>query len=89
MIIQRKINKKRKEGVVVSDKSNKTVVVLVKRFKKQPRYKKQYKVSKKYKAYDKKNEYKVRDEVVIEEIRPLSKEKRWRVVKKIKSSSGS
>ena len=78
-----KKNKKRLEGIVVSDKMNKTRVVAVVRFKKHPRYKKYYKVTKKFKAHDEKNEYKVGDKVIIEETRPLSKEKRWRIVARI------
>jgi small subunit ribosomal protein S17 len=70
------------KGVVVSDKMTKTVVVAVTRLKKHPKYKKYYKVTKKYKAHDEKNEYHVGDKVVIQETRPLSKEKRWIAVSK-------
>ena len=73
------------EGEVVSDKMDKTVVVNVTSIKIHPKYKKRYKSSKKYKAHDEKNEYKVGDVVVIEECRPLSKDKRWRVINKVKS----
>jgi len=75
--------KKQITGTVVSNKMQKTVVVKVERIKEHPRYKKRYKVHKKYKAHDEKGEYKVGDKVVIEECRPMSKEKRWRVVRKI------
>jgi len=68
-------------GRVVSDKMKKTVVVEVERLKEHPKYKKRYKVRKKYKAHDEKNECKIGDKVLIEECRPLSKEKRWRVIK--------
>ncbi len=71
------------KGTVVSDKMDKTVVVLVSRYKEHPKYKKRYKAGKKYKAHDQKNEYKVGDKVVIQENRPISKGKRWRVIKKI------
>jgi small subunit ribosomal protein S17 len=71
------------KGVVVSDKMTKTVIVAVTRLKKHPKYKKYYKVTKKYKAHDEKNEYHVGDKVIIQETRPLSKEKRWIVVKKL------
>ena len=71
------------EGEVVSDKMDKTVVVKVTTIKTHPKYKKQYKSSKKYKAHDAKNEYKIGDKVVIAACRPLSKDKRWNVVKKI------
>jgi len=61
----------------------KTVVVKVERLKEHPKYKRRFKVSKNYKAHNEKGEYKIRDRVVIEECRPMSKEKRWRVIKKI------
>jgi len=77
--------RKRLEGIIVSDKMQKTRVVKVERFKKHPRYLKYYRVSKKFKARDEKNEYKKGDKVIIEETRPLSKEKRWRIVEKIES----
>jgi len=60
----------------------KTVVVLVERIKEHLKYKRRFKVSKKYKAHDEKGEYKIGDRVIIEECRPLSKEKRWRVISK-------
>lgn len=70
------------QGTVVSDKMTKTRVVEVERLKKHPRYLKYYKVSRRFKAHDEKNEYKVGDKVVIQEMRPMSKEKRWRIVNK-------
>ncbi|MFA6098783.1 MAG: 30S ribosomal protein S17 [Patescibacteria group bacterium] len=75
--------KRKLEGVISSDKMDKTVVVLITRVKTHPKYHKQYKVSKKYKAHDPKNEYHTGDKVVIEEARPHSKQKRWAVVKKV------
>lgn len=72
--------KKRIEGVVVSDKMNKTVVVLTHRFIKHPKYGKFIRVSKKFKAHDEHNSYKVGDKVTIEETRPLSKDKTFRVI---------
>ncbi len=75
--------KRKLKGKVVSDKMQKTVVVKVERQVRHPRYKKVYKVHKRYKAHDEKEEYKVGDKVFIEECRPLSKEKKWRVVGKI------
>ena len=78
-------NKKRKlEGEVVGNKMVKTVVVNVTSIKIHSKYKKRYKSTKKYKAHDEKNEYRVGDVVAIEECRPLSKDKTWRVIKKIK-----
>ncbi len=74
---------RRLEGVVVSDKMQKTRVVAVTRLKKHRKYYKYFKVTKKFKAHDEHSEYKVGDKVIIEETRPLSKEKRWRIIKKI------
>jgi len=75
--------KKQLTGTVISDKMQKTVVVLVERIKEHPKYKRRYKIHKKYKAHDEKQEYKMGDKVIIEESRPISKEKRWRVIKKV------
>ena len=74
------------KGEVVSDKMQKTVVVAVTRLKPHPKYKKYYKVTKRYKAHDEKREYKAGDEVIIQETRPISKDKRWKVISKVKSS---
>ncbi|MBY0376865.1 30S ribosomal protein S17 [Patescibacteria group bacterium] len=68
-------------GVVVSDKMDKTVVVSVTRFIKHPKYGKYYQVSKKYKAHDEDNTYKTGDKVEIIETRPISKFKKFKVVK--------
>ena len=70
-------------GRVASAKMQKTVVVEVVRFKRDTVYKKYIKVSKRYKAHDEKGEYRAGDQVEIEEHRPLSREKRWRVVRLI------
>ncbi|OHA62319.1 MAG: 30S ribosomal protein S17 [Candidatus Wildermuthbacteria bacterium GWA2_46_15] len=67
-------------GIVVSNKMQKTIVVEVERQKVYPKYQARFRVSKKYKAHDEKKEYKTGDRVVIEETRPMSKDKRWRVV---------
>ncbi|HBT39627.1 MAG: 30S ribosomal protein S17 [Thermotoga sp. 50_1627] len=72
--------RKRLTGTVVSDKMDKTVVVRVTRWLEHPVYKKRIRRSKKYHAHDEHNECKVGDVVVIEETRPLSRTKRWRVV---------
>jgi small subunit ribosomal protein S17 len=74
--------KRRIEGVVVSDKMQKTRVVEVNSMKKHPKYLKYYKVSNRFKAHDEDNAYKVGDQVTIEETRPLSREKRWKIIKK-------
>ena len=71
------------QGIIVSDKMNKTRIVAIVRLKKHPRYKKYYKVTRRFKVHDEKNEYKTGERVIIEEMRPLSKEKRWRIVGRI------
>ena len=73
------------QGIVVSDKMQKTVVVEVERIAEHPKYRRRYKVHKKFKAHDEKGEYHVGDKVVIEETKPISKDKSWIVVKKIES----
>ncbi len=72
------------EGQVESANMPKTVVVKVTVRKRHPKYHKQYSVSKRYKAHDEKGEYKAGDTVEIEESRPISRDKRWAVIKKIK-----
>lgn len=71
--------RKVREGLVVSNKMTKTVVVAVETRKVHPLYKKGIRLTKKYKAHDENNTCKVGDKVKIVETRPLSKEKRWRV----------
>ncbi len=78
---EKKKNKRIFEGVVVSDKMDKTVVVLVEQYKQHKKYRKYYRVSKRYKAHDEDNSCKVGDKVKIMETRPISKEKRWIVIK--------
>lgn len=68
-------------GRVVSDKMDKTIVVLVETYKKHPLYGKRVKYSKKFKAHDENNQAKIGDRVLIMETRPLSKDKRFRLVK--------
>lgn len=68
------------EGVVVSDKMDKTIVVMVETIKIHAKYNKRYTSSKKYQVHDEKNQYKVDDKVKFIECRPLSKNKRWRVL---------
>jgi small subunit ribosomal protein S17 len=70
------------QGKVVGGKMSKTVVVLVNRFKQHPKYKKRYLISKKYKAHSESGQYKVGDRVIIKECRPMSRDKKWIVVKK-------
>ena len=73
-------NKKTMTGVVVSNKMDKTVVVKVERRFSHPVFKKVVKTTKKYKAHDEKNECLEGDFIRIQETRPLSKEKRWRLL---------
>ena len=68
------------QGVVVSDKTDKTVVVKVERRFTHPLLKKTVRRSKKFQAHDETNQYKVGDVVFIEESRPISKAKRWIVI---------
>lgn len=68
------------QGVVVSDKQDKTVVVSVERQVMHPVYKKFVKKSKKFAAHDENNQYKIGDRVSIEECRPISKNKSWTVI---------
>ncbi len=68
------------QGVVVSDKADKTVTVKVERRVMHPMYKKTIKRSKKFAAHDENNACKVGDTVRIEESRPMSKTKRWKVI---------
>lgn len=75
-------NKKTLQGVVVSDKMQKTLVVQVERYVKDPKYGKYMKISKKYKAHNENAEIKVGDKVTIEECRPLSKDKHFTVITK-------
>ncbi len=70
---------KTREGVVVSDKMTKTRVVMIERVYRHPRYERVITRSKRLKAHDETNASKVGDRVLIEETRPLSKDKRWRI----------
>ena len=74
--------KRKLTGKVVSDKMEKTLVVEVQTIKEHPKYKKRYRIHKKYKAHNDGNDYKVGDIVTIEECRPISKDKKWKVLKK-------
>ena len=70
-------------GTVTSNKTDKTVTVLVERQVKHPLYGKIIRRSKKYHAHDENNEYHVGDVVRIEETRPISKQKTWRVLDRV------
>jgi len=77
---EKKVTKKKIRGVVVSDKIKDTVVVLVERYQKHPKYKKYVKSGKKIHAHDEGNTKKIGDKVVIEETKPISKNKRFKVI---------
>ena len=71
------------KGTIVSDAMHKTVVVSVDLYVKHPKYKKYMKKTNRYKAHDEKEEYNVGDKVIIQECRPLSKDKHFEVLSKI------
>jgi len=70
-------------GKIVSNKMQKTVVVKAERIKEHPKYRKRYKISTNYKAEANEKDYKIGDIVLIEECTPISKDKKWKVIKKI------
>lgn len=72
--------RKTRIGKVVSDKMDKTIVVSIETLVRHPLYKKTIKRTTKFKAHDENNECKIGDRVLIMETRPISKEKRWRLV---------
>lgn len=71
--------RKTREGVVVSDRMQKTRVVEIERVYRHPRYERVIRETRRVKAHDERNETRVGDRVLIEETRPLSREKRWRI----------
>jgi len=75
-----KSNKRMIKGIVISDKMDKTIVIKTERLVKHPIFHKYVRRHAKYKAHDEKNQCKVGDTVVIIESRPVSKDKRWRMV---------
>ncbi len=77
------MTKKTLTGKIVSNRMQKTVVVEVPRIRRYPKYKRTIIRQKKYKAHVESGEYQIGDKVIIEECRPISKDKKWRVVKKI------
>src|SRR5438270_13502605 len=84
----KKGRRQQKVGRVVSNKMNKTIVVVVETLKKHRIYKRTFKQTKRFQAHDEENTCQVGDIVRIEESRPLSKMKRWRLVEIVKRSSG-
>jgi small subunit ribosomal protein S17 len=83
---QGKEQRKTRQGIVVSDKMDKTVVVRVERLTRHPQYNRVVKRAKKFKAHDEHNQCSIGDLVEIEETRPLSKDKRWRVTEIVRKA---
>ncbi len=81
--ISAKTGGRKLQGIVVSDKMKKTVVVAVSHTRKHSKYLKYYTITNRFKAHDENNEYHTGDKVIIKETRPISKDKRWAVVSKI------
>jgi small subunit ribosomal protein S17 len=79
-------NRKVQTGKVVSDKMDKTIVVAVETYKKHDLYHKRIRYTKKFKAHDENNTAKIGDTVKIMETRPLSKDKRWRLVQVVEEA---
>ena len=84
--MEQRNERKERVGLVISDKMNKTIVVAIKDKAKHPLYKKTINKTKKLKAHDENNECGIGDTVRIVETRPLSKDKRWRVVEIIEKA---
>lgn len=80
--IKKSIVRKKFDGIVISDKMNKTIVVKVNSVKIHPKYKKRYTISKKYNVHDEKNNFKEGDKIMFTECRPISKNKKWRALYK-------
>jgi len=79
--------KKKLKGIIISDKMKDTVVVKVNRLVAHPKYHKRFKVSRKYKAHIEGDNFKVGDVVIIEACRPMSKDKKFRIVEKIEKGT--
>lgn len=84
--MEERSNRKVRIGRVVSDKMDKTIVVSVETYRRHKLYGKRVKYSKKFKAHDENNQAKVNDIVKIMETRPLSKDKRWRLVEVVEEA---
>lgn len=79
--------KKEMEAIVISNKMDKTVVVEIRRLVRHPVFKKYHTKKRRYKAHDEKNECGIGDRVLIRETKPISKEKRWAVVKIVEKAA--
>ena len=80
--------KRQLTGTIISNKMQRTVVVEVERIKEHPKYKKRFKLHKKYKAHTDET-FQIGDRVVIEECRPISKDKKWKVIRVIRKTNDS
>ena len=87
MVKKERGHRKKRSGVVTSNRMNKTIVVKVERKMSHPLYHKVLTLAKKYYVHDEKNEAKIGDRVEIAETRPLSKLKRWRLVSILQSAA--
>jgi small subunit ribosomal protein S17 len=76
--------RRRLTGTVVSTKMDKTALVRVDRTETHPKYGKRFTTSKKYKVHDEQNQLVEGDKIIFEECRPLSKDKKWRLISKVK-----
>lgn len=79
-------NRKVREGIVLSDKMDKTIVVAIKDKTKHPLYKKTINMTKKLKVHDENNEAGIGDKVEVMETRPISRDKHWRLVKVVEKA---
>ena len=77
------VQRRQLQVVVVADKMQNTALVAVTHTRKHPKYLKYFKVTNRFKAHDEDKTYKAGDKVIIEETRPISKDKRWKVIAKI------
>ena len=72
------------KGVIVSDKMQKTAVIAVTRLKKHPKIRKYYKITTRFKVHNENNQYKLGNKVMIQETKPMSRDKRWVIIGKSK-----
>ena len=75
---------RKKKGIVVSDKMDKTIVVATTKYKTHPKYFKKYRSTRNYKVHDENNEFKIKDKVEFIECKPVSKDKKFKVITQLK-----
>ena len=88
-VLDRKNQRKKRVGIVLSNKMQKTIVVQIRRKALHPLYGKVIERAVKFKVHDEKNEAKIGDRMSIEETRPVSKEKRWRLIEVLEHATKS